>query len=766
MLRMPQVKSLTPVALAGIFPVASVAIWLAYRAIATGLELGAVELLGLLVVAAISLTLGWLAVRRVTGPQQFLDARAHPEESVGKQQRQLDLALNHMKHGLCMFDSEGYIVLFNDRYCELMGERADYLRGLSLLDLFKHRRTTGAFSGDPDMFFSEVMEKLREGKSTVRERARADGTTLRIVNQPIQGGGWVATIEDITEQRNTERERDRNRAFLDLIIDNVPSTIFVKNAIDRKYILVNSAAERFWGLSREAIIGKTAEDVFPEAEAKIIKAREDELLHAGTALFDEREIQRPSDGKRNIVSKRLMLRDKDDAAQYLLGVIDDVTELKLAAARITHLAHYDPLTNLPNRTLFREQVVKELSLAKRGAQLALFYLDLDHFKSINDTFGHPVGDKLLKVVAERLRGCLRERDLIARFGGDEFVIVQAQIQGADDATAFAERLREAVTSTSYDLNGHQTTTDISVGIALAPRDGTDIDDLIAHADLALYDAKAEGRANHRYYEPGMDARIKQRRELEISLRSALANGELTLHYQPLVNLRTGAVIACEALLRWNHPQRGMIPPLEFIPIAEETGLISAIGEWVLRTACAEAMTWPRNVSIAVNVSPVQFRNPALALTVASILADSGLPASRLELEITESALMQNNDATLAALHQIRNLGVRISMDDFGTGYSSLSSLRCFPFDKIKIDRLFVSDLSKSDEAGAIVQAILSLALSLKMTTTAEGVETKEQQRLLQVSGCDEMQGYLFSPPRPANEIGKLLISHKAANKVA
>jgi diguanylate cyclase (GGDEF)-like protein/PAS domain S-box-containing protein len=765
---MPQIRSLTSVALASFCSAVFGIAWLIYRVNAAALKLSAAEVIDLvlLVVITIVLTIGWFALRRVTERQQILDAQVRTEQRFREQRLQLSVALNHMKHGLCMFDPDGYIVLFNDRYCELMGERAEYLHGLSLLDLFKYRKATGAFSGDPDKFFSQVVKRLREGKSTVTERARSDGTTLRIVNQPVQGGGWVSTIEDITEQRNTERDRDRNRAFLDLIIDNVPSTIYVKSVVDRKFILVNSAAERLWGASREAIVGKTAEEIFPDSEAKIIKAREDELLQAGNPLIDEREILTPGDGIRNVISRRLMLRDKDNAAQYLLGVIDDVTELKSAAARITHLAHYDPLTNLPNRTLFRERVAKELSLVQRGAQLALLYLDLDHFKSINDTFGHPVGDELLKVVAERLRGCLRESDLIARFGGDEFVIVQTQIQDPNETAVLAQRLREAVTSTSYDLNGHQTTTDISIGIALAPSDGTEIDDLIAHADLALYDAKAEGRANYRYYEPGMDARIKQRRELEVNLRSALANDELKLHFQPLVNLRTGAVIGCEALLRWDHPQRGMIPPLEFIPIAEETGLISAIGDWVLRRACDEAMRWPNNVSVAVNVSPVQFRNPGLALTVASILADSGLPASRLELEITESVLMQNNDATLATLHQIRDLGVRISMDDFGTGYSSLSSLRCFPFDKIKIDRSFVSDLSKSEEAVAIVHAILNLAISLKMTTTAEGVETTEQQRLLQVSGCDEMQGYLFSPPRPAHEITKLLTSHNVAAKVA
>jgi diguanylate cyclase (GGDEF)-like protein len=508
------------------------------------------------------------------------------------------------------------------------------------------------------------------------------------------------------------------------------------------------------------MVGKTARELFSSAEAVRIEARDDELLQNGTALFDERELVTPAGGVRHISSRRLTIRDDSNEARYVLGVIDDVTERKAAEARIAQLAHYDPLTNLPNRTLFREQLETELTFVRRGAQLAVLYLDLDHFKSINDTLGHPAGDELLKAVAQRLRNCLRESDLIARLGGDEFAIVQTQLQDPKDAVVLALRLREAVTGASYDLSGHQTTTDLSIGIALSPGDGTEIDELVKHADLALYGAKAEGRANHRFFEPGMNARMKQRRGLEIDLRTALANDELELQYQPVINLKTGAIVCCEALLRWHHPVRGLIPPLEFIPVAEETGLINAIGDWALRRACVEAMNWPGDVSVAVNVSPVQFRNPALALSVVASLAASGLPARRLELEVTESVLMQNNSATLAMLHQIRDLGVRISMDDFGTGYSSLSYLRSFPFDKIKIDRSFIGDLSKGDDAVAIVHAILNLANSLKMTTTAEGVETADQQKLLQAAGCNEMQGYLFSPPRRAAEIAELFDPHR------
>ena len=710
---------------------------------------------------------GWVATHEdVTERQQLLQAREKSEKLVSEQKLQLDVALNNMTHGLCMFDPEGHIVLFNRRYSDMMGESAEYLRGLSLLDLFKRRKAAGTFRGDPDEFFSGVMASMREGKTVVREMMRVDGITLRVVDQPMEGGGWVATYEDVTEQRRTERDRDRNRSFLDLIIDNVPSAIFVKNSSDGRYVLVNRAGEKFWGLSREDMIGKTSAEVLPPAEAQKIAARDDELLQSGKPVFDDREILTHSNRVRNIHSRRLPISDGGGGFPYVLSVVDDVTERKAAEAKIAQLAHYDALTGLPNRTLFREQLENELSFVRRGSQLALLYLDLDHFKSINDTLGHPCGDELLKTVGQRLRSCLRQSDLIARLGGDEFAIVQTQLQDPKDAEIFAQRLREAVTGAPYDLNGHQTTTDVSIGIALSPGDGLEMDELVKHADLALYGAKADGRANYRYFEPGMNARMKERRRLEIDLRSAIANEEFELYYQPLINMQTGRITGCEALLRWHHPERGIVPPLEFIPVAEETGLIKTIGDWALKRACLEAMKWPSHTSIAVNVSPVQFRNPTLALTIVRCLAESELPASRLELEITESVLMQNNAATLAILHQIRGLGVRISMDDFGTGYSSLSSLRSFPFDKIKIDRSFIADLSKGDDGVAVVQAILNLASSLKMVTTAEGVETEDQKKLLQATGCNEMQGYLFSPPRPANEIAELLNSFVLPIKVA
>jgi diguanylate cyclase (GGDEF)-like protein len=433
---------------------------------------------------------------------------------------------------------------------------------------------------------------------------------------------------------------------------------------------------------------------------------------------------------------------------------EDITERRQSEVRIAHMAHHDALTDLPNRVLLRDRLDAALVRVRRGEQLAVHYLDLDHFKSTNDSLGHSVGDELLKAVADRLRGCLRETDTIARLGGDEFAIIQTAIDQPTDAAILARRVREALTA-PYQLADHQILADVSIGISIAPNDGTGSDQLLKQADMALYRAKSDGRGTFRFFEAEMDARVKARRMLELDLRKALANDEFELHYQPLVNLERNAVSGCEALLRWHHPERGMISPNDFIPIAEETGLIVKIGEWAMRKACAEAATWPDDITVAVNVSPIQFREPTLVLTVVNALAAAGLPARRLEIEITEAVLLRDNDATLSSLHQLRDLGVRVVMDDFGTGYSSLSYLRSFPFDKIKIDRSFIKDLSDGSDSAAIVQAITALATNLNITTTAEGTETVAQMDRIRSLGCTEMQGYLFSRPKSASDIAAM-----------
>jgi diguanylate cyclase (GGDEF)-like protein len=441
-----------------------------------------------------------------------------------------------------------------------------------------------------------------------------------------------------------------------------------------------------------------------------------------------------------------------------LATHEDVTERQRAEERIAHMARHDALTDLPNRVLLRERLEHELKRVKRGENLAVLCLDLDHFKSVNDTLGHPIGDELLKLVADRLRGCTREPDTIARLGGDEFAIIMTQMRQPGDASVLARRVRESIIK-PYQVDGHQIVSDISIGISIAPIDGVEPDLLLKNADMALYDAKGDGRGTYRFFESEMDKRMKERRDLEMDLRQALANNEFTLHYQPLVNLETNDITAFEALLRWNHPAKGLISPADFVPIAEETGLIVSIGEWVLRMACRETANWPNHVKVAVNLSPAQLKSKNLVPMVVNVLAECAMPANRLQLEITETMLMQNTFATLGTLHQLRQLGVQIAMDDFGTGYSSLSYLRSFPFDKIKIDRSFIQDLSKGAEPRAIVHAVAGLAKCLNMISTAEGVETQQQLDTLQAVGCTEMQGYLFSRARPADEIMQLFATH-------
>jgi diguanylate cyclase (GGDEF)-like protein len=435
----------------------------------------------------------------------------------------------------------------------------------------------------------------------------------------------------------------------------------------------------------------------------------------------------------------------------------DVTEQRRSEARIIHMAQHDALTNLPNRVLLRERMEHALAVTRSGGpNLAVLMLDLDRFKEVNDTLGHPAGDILLQAVASRLLGCIRETTLIARLGGDEFAVIDYVTNPMVEATALAERIRKALCE-PFDLGAHQITTGTSIGIAIAPRDGTDSDEILKNADLALYSAKSGGRGSFRFFEPELDELMHARRNLERDLRSALANGEFELHYQPFYNVGSDEPGGFEALLRWHHPQRGLVSPVEFIPLAEETGLIVPLGEWVLRAACAEAAKWPARLKIAVNLSPAQFRSKELVPVIVGALANSGVAPQRLELEVTETVMMHDSEAAFAALDQLHKLGVRIALDDFGTGYSSLSFLQKFPFDKIKIDRSFVRELSSArEESRLIARAVVRFAVSLGKTTTAEGVETREQLDILRAEGCTETQGYYFSRPIEASKVRQMV----------
>jgi diguanylate cyclase (GGDEF)-like protein len=447
-----------------------------------------------------------------------------------------------------------------------------------------------------------------------------------------------------------------------------------------------------------------------------------------------------------------------------VAIHEDVTERRKAEQRIAHMAHHDALTDLPNRVQFREEMTEALSNVAEGEKVAVLYIDLDHFKDVNDTFGHPIGDVLLRQVSERLRGCVRPSDAVARLGGDEFAVIQTAANQPVSATAMANRIIKEL-AVPFDLDGHQAIIGASIGISVAPDDGDDADQLLKKADIALYRAKEDGRGAYRFFEPEMDARMQRRRALELDLRRALALNQFEVHYQPLLNLENNEISGFEALVRWRHPERGMVQPNDFIPLAEETGLIGPIGNWVLNQACGDAIKWPEHVKIAVNLSPVQF-NKTLVLDVISALSKSGLAPNRLELEITETVLMQDTDSTIAMLNQLRDLGVRIAMDDFGTGYSSLGYLRKFPFDKIKIDRSFINDMDEKTDSIAIVRAVTGLGATLGISTTAEGVETVEQLRRLRLEGCTEAQGFLISKPRPASELADLLSQPPNVGKAA
>ena len=572
----------------------------------------------------------------------------------------------------------------------------------------------------------------------------------------------IGSIIFVGGHRVAARLRGQNLQF-DAALNNMTQGLIMFDAAERLLVCNNQYIEMY-GLSRDVVKpGSTLKQILMH-RAELDPQRGDPEQSRAKHLA-KMSLGQPS----NFVVATADGREIAIASQPIpdggwVVTHEDVTERRKAEAKISHMSLHDGLTNLPNRLLFREQIEDRLAHLSRDQQFAVLSLDLDGFKRVNDTLGHPFGDKLLQQASARMSECLGEGDTIARLGGDEFAILRGNIKQPTDALILAERIFEVI-SAPFDLDGQQVVVGVSIGIVIAPTDAAEPDRLLKNADMALYRAKADGRGTYRFFEPAMDALMQARRVLEIDLRKALINDEFVLYYQPLVNLERQEISAFEALIRWNHPKRGLVSPLDFIPLAEQTALIVPIGEWVLRQACRDAMKWPHEISVAVNLSPAQFRVRNLPRVVMSALGQSGLPAQRLELEITESVLLVDNELTLDILHQLRKLGVRISMDDFGIGYSSLSYLQSFPFDKIKIDRSFVRNLASSADSKAIVRAVAGLGSSLGMSTTGEGVETQEELDYLKEEGCTEAQGYLLSKPRPANEVHELLSKQLAIAKV-
>lgn len=564
-------------------------------------------------------------------------------------------------------------------------------------------------------------------------------------------------------QASKEQLQDKNLRF-DTAMDHMSQGLCMFDR-DQRILVCNKRYAQMYGLSLEQVQpGTTLREIVEHriANGFYAGANPSEYMNERTApvTLASNTVQQLSDGRFIAIARRPMV------CGGWVTTHEDITEQRKAEAQIAYMAHHDALTGLPNRSLLRQRLDEALARVPRGEAVALLCLDLDRFKEVNDALGHAVGDGLLKAVAERLKSCIRETDTVGRVSGDEFVIVQCPLRLPAEAMALARRIVE-VMNEPFVLLGHQVMVGSSVGIAMAPHDTTDPEQLLRNADLALYRAKNEQRGTYRFFEPDMNSRLLARRELEVALRNALQNGEFEVYYQPILNLEHNEIRGFEALLRWHRPGQSTVSPADFIPLAEETGLIAPIGEWVLRQACSQAASWPSHITVSVNLSAVQFKNRNLVQTVISALAASSLTPGRLELEITESVLVQDNDNTLAMLSDLRTLGVKIALDDFGTGYSSLSYLQSFPFDKIKIDRSFIKELESGNEnALAIVSAVVQLGRTLGMATTAEGVETSDQMEIVRAKGCTEIQGYLLSPPKPPLQMQQFCVGPFKASSAA
>jgi diguanylate cyclase (GGDEF)-like protein len=678
----------------------------------------------------------------------------------------LDAALQSIPYGFCVWSPQFKLLLFNQHYLDIYGfPRRRVRKGMTLESVVRLSAEMGNHpSQTPEEFLAayklELLANRGGARAKVREQASGD-RWLETAHVYSPGLGWVVTHEDVTEEvessenmQRRKRELEHQNLRLDATVNNISQGLCMYDAKGR-LVICNQPYQRIYNLPANLLKPGTQLD-------DILGHLFDEGMQAGSNREDyirwRRDmIARGQYGKNihELNGRTIMMQHHPMKDGGWVTTHEDITEQRQQEERIRHLARHDALTQLPNRVQFLEEMAAAEPGLDRGDKLAVLCIDLDHFKSINDTLGHSLGDKLLQQVSARLWGATRENDVLARLGGDEFALLLRDMETPAEVAAIADRIVTAV-STPFTIDGHQLVIGTSVGIAMAPQDGATAEILMKNADLALYKAKNEGRSTYHFFEAGLDAAIQKRRNIEAGLRLALERSEFRLVFQPLMGLKENRIICLEALLRWDSPERGVVSPTEFIPVAEETGLIVQIGDWVLREACRTAAGWPPGVRVAVNLSAVQFKNKRLFESIEATLRETGLAATRLELEITESLLLADNDQTLKMLHRLRALGVRISMDDFGTGYSSLSYLRSFPFDKIKIDRSFMRDLKSKGDSIAIIKAVIGLGKSLGMSTTAEGIETEEQLAAVREQGCDEVQGFLFSPPVSAEAVIRML----------
>ncbi|MBR0851732.1 EAL domain-containing protein [Bradyrhizobium diazoefficiens] len=688
-----------------------------------------------------------------TGRDDGLRSRAEGDAAVietRKAHERLRQAVDMLPQGIVILDPDGRYVLWNKQYAEIYSKTADlFEQGARLEDTLRVGVARGDYpeaAGHEEEWITERLKKLHEAGKR-HEQTLSDGRVILIEERRTDDGGIVGLRVDITELKQRE-------ASFRLLFDGNPVPMIICALDDERILGVNDAAVAHYGYSRAE---------FEKLTIRSLQAFDSEPPWASDCSSDEQAGRTWKHVKADGALIDLAIYSREltyaETPSVLLALMD-ITERKRAEARLAFMAQHDGLTGLPNRSLLRQTMDEMLLHTRRSAEkVAVLMLGLDNFKAVNDTLGHAVGDKLLRGVAKRLRSTLREEDALARLNSDEFAIVQNGLARPEEAVLLAKRLSEAI-SDPYLLDGHSVVIGASIGIAMAPADGDDSEKLLKCADMALSRAKTDARGSFAFFEAALDAKAQSRRKIEVELRDAIQNDVLRPYYQPLIDLSSGRITGFEALVRWPHADRGMVSPADFIPVAEETGLINPLGGLMLRRACMDAVIWPDDVRVAVNLSPLQFRTGNLLSVVTEALKHSGLPPRRLELEITETLLLEKSSQVLATLHALRALGVRIALDDFGTGYSSLSYLRSFPFDKIKIDQSFVRDLGANREAQAIIRSIVSLGKGLGVTITAEGVETEAELSCLRAEGCDEGQGYLFSKARPNAEIIGLLAAQR------
>ena len=654
-------------------------------------------------------------------------------------------ALNYIDHGISMVDGRGRLVFCNDAFLDIHRlQRSDVRPNMKFQDLLDLPASRGTFG--------PALVDLNDALASQSVCDLEDGRALLSSRRPLPGGGWVATETDFTERRSLTREIEETKKFLEFVLDHIPVGVVVRQIRDHRYLLINRTGEKYLGVNRDDALRRPFDALYPAEEVAMIVHRDGPAIrNPGKVVINEYAVKTEK-GMSLYLTRRVAVPDKDGTPGQIVLTVEDVTSQRQVQARMAHMAYHDGLTDLPNRVAFVQALEQMIEACAEGGEFAVLSMDLDRFKEINDVFGHAVGDRLLVEASKRIQQSAGGA-AVARLGGDEFGLIIDGVQ-PKSASELAGRLIEAMRA-EFVIDGKTIRFGVTVGVSIFPRDAADSASLLANADVALFRAKQEARGSVRVFEPAMDLHIRDRRAMHLDLSEALKNGELHLNYQPLAKA-DGRVIGFEALVRWKHRVRGMVSPGTFIPLAEESGLIVEIGEWILREACREAASWPEPLQIAVNLSPVQFLQGDLVALVHAILLETGLTPGRLEIEITEGVLIRDSERGLTLLRRLKALGVRIAMDDFGSGYSSLSYLQSFPFDKIKIDRAFIMNLGISPQSAAIVRAVIGLGHGLDIPILAEGVETEQQLAFLAEEGCDEVQGYYLGRPGPIAQYAELI----------